>query len=57
MRQTNWHVITGAPCSGKTAAISEIERRGIRVVHEVARSYIDQQLNKGLQLAQIKTDI
>jgi len=26
MRQTNWHIITGAPCSGKTTVINEIER-------------------------------
>lgn len=56
MRQTNWCIITGAPCSGKTAVINEIERRGIRVIHEVARAYIDRQLKKGLQLSQIKTD-
>ncbi|NNL75709.1 MAG: ATP-binding protein [Desulfobacterales bacterium] len=57
MRQTKWCVITGAPCSGKTAVINEIEQRGIRVIHEVARSYIDQQLNKGLRLDQIKSDV
>ena len=56
-RQTNWFVITGAPCSGKTSVISEIESRGIRVINEVARSYIDQQLSQGLRLAQIKADI
>jgi len=49
MRQTNWHIITGAPCSGKTTVINEIERRGIRVIHEVARAYIDRQLGKGLR--------
>ena len=31
---TNWHVITGAPCSGKTTVIRELERRGYSVVHE-----------------------
>ncbi|MBW2239191.1 MAG: AAA family ATPase [Deltaproteobacteria bacterium] len=34
MQQTNWHVITGAPCSGKTSVICELERRGHPVVHE-----------------------
>ena len=57
MRQTQWHVITGAPCSGKTSVIKEIEQRGARVVHEVARSYIDEQLDKGLRLDQIKADV
>ena len=26
MQSTNWHIITGAPCSGKTSVIKEIER-------------------------------
>jgi predicted ATPase len=57
VRQTNWCVITGAPCSGKTAVIKEIEGRGIRVIHEVARAYIDRQLKAGLKLECIKADI
>ena len=57
MKQTNWHVITGAPCAGKTAVIRELERRGYAVVHEVARTYIDAQINKGRDLRQIKADL
>ena len=57
MRYTNWHVITGAPCSGKTSVINALEQRGYRVVHEVSRAYIDSELQKGKQLAQIKSDI
>jgi len=56
MRRTNWYVITGAPCSGKTAVINELEKRGYRVVHETARAYIDQQLAAGRRLDQIKAD-
>jgi predicted ATPase len=56
MRRTNWCVITGAPCSGKTSVIKELEGRGYRVVHESARAYIDQQLAAGRQLDQIKAD-
>jgi predicted ATPase len=56
VRQTNWCVITGAPCSGKTAVIDELERRGFHVIHEVARAYIDEQLADGWQLHQIKAD-
>lgn len=41
MIQTRWHVITGAPCSGKTAVIQELEVRGYRVVHETARSFLE----------------
>lgn len=57
MQQTKWQVITGAPCSGKTAVIRELERLGCLVVHEVARGYIDQKLNSGETLAEIKADI
>jgi len=57
MRRTNWYVITGAPCSGKTAVISGLEQKGYQVVHEVARAYIDEQLQKGRSISQIKADI
>jgi predicted ATPase len=57
MQQTNWHVITGAPCSGKTAVIRELERLGYPVVHEVARSYIDDRLHDGETIELIKADI
>lgn len=57
MRKTNWYVITGAPCSGKTAVIFELEQRGCRVVHETARAYIDEELQKGKSTDRIKADI
>lgn len=57
MQTSNWYVITGAPCSGKTSVIREIERRGYQVIHEVARAYIDRQLSRGWQIDQIKADI
>ncbi len=57
MRATNWYVITGAPCSGKTAVIHELERRGYAVIHEVARAYIDAEIAKGKNLRQIKADL
>ncbi len=57
MKPTNWHVITGAPCSGKTAVICELERRGYVVVHEVARAHIDAEMRKGRSLKQIKADL
>jgi predicted ATPase len=56
MCRTNWCVITGAPCSGKTSVVEELERRGYKVVHEAARAYIDQQLAAGHRLDQIKAD-
>lgn len=57
MRPTNWYVITGAPCSGKTVVISGLEQRGYQVVQEVARAYIDAELEKGKSITQIKADI
>lgn len=57
MRPTNWYVITGAPCSGKTAVISGLEQIGYQVVHEVARAFIDAELQKGRHIARIKADI
>ena len=52
----NWHVITGAPCSGKTAVIQKLAASGYRIVPEVARTYIDAQLAKGKSLSTIKAD-
>jgi len=57
MKQTNWHVITGAPCSGKTTVIRELEQLGYPVVHEVARAYIDERLKTGETIDRIKADI
>ncbi|MFO7667820.1 MAG: ATP-binding protein [Desulfobacterales bacterium] len=57
MRITNWYVITGAPCSGKTSVISRIEQLGYRVVHETARAYINDELNKGKTLDEIREDM
>ena len=56
MRAANWYVITGAPSSGKTSVICELERLGYRVVHEVARAFIDEELKKGKTIKQIKAD-
>jgi predicted ATPase len=57
MQQTKWQVITGAPCSGKTEVINELERLGCLVVHEVARAYIDEGLENAETIAGIKADI
>ena len=55
-QMTNWYVITGAPCSGKTAVIKKLEKMGYAVVHEVARAYIDAELARDKTLEQIKAD-
>lgn len=55
-RAANWYVITGAPCSGKSAVIHALAKCGFSVIHEVARAFIDRQLAGGRSLAQIKAD-
>jgi predicted ATPase len=57
MRHTNWQVITGAPCSGKTAVILGLEQMGYRVVHEAARAFIDEQVQNGRSIPEIKSDV
>lgn len=57
MRITNWYVITGAPCSGKTSVISRLEQLGYKVIHETARAYINEELDKGRTLDEIKADM
>ncbi len=54
--ETNWCVITGAPCAGKTTLIQALARRGFPVAGEVAREYIDARLAAGSTLRQIRAD-
>ena len=54
--ETNWCVVTGAPCAGKTTLIQQLARHGYTVAGEVAREYIDAQLAAGATLEQIKAD-
>lgn len=56
MKQTNWFVFTGAPCSGKTTVLRELQRRDYRVVDEVARALIEEGLKNRRSLKQIKAN-
>ena len=51
--QTNWHVITGWACSGKTTLIKQLEEMGYQTVAETARIYIEQQIAKGRTFSDI----
>jgi len=51
--KTNWHVITGAACTGKTTLINRLAEGGYRTVDEGARQYFEQGLAKGLTLDEI----
>jgi predicted ATPase len=42
--QTNWHVITGAPCSGKSTLIDQLAARGFQTAPEAARQYFEQEM-------------
>ena len=54
--QTNWHVITGAPCSGKTTLIGQLAGGGYRTVPESARLYIEQEMAGGQTIHPILED-
>jgi predicted ATPase len=56
MTATHWYVITGAPSSGKTTLLAELEKTGYHVVHEVARTIIESELARGRTLQQIRAD-
>jgi predicted ATPase len=45
--QTNWRVITGAPCSGKTTLIDQLADAGFRTVPEIGRMYVEREMAKG----------
>lgn len=52
----NWYVITGASCAGKTTLIRELEKKGYDVVHEIARTYIDERIARGETIENIRRD-
>jgi len=56
MSETHWYVITGAPSSGKTTLLKELEELGYRVIHEVARAFIEMELEQGQTLGKIRAD-
>jgi len=55
--QTSWHVIAGAPSSGKTTLISQLASAGFRVAPEGARLYMEAELAKGRTVEDIRSDI
>lgn len=51
--QTQWHVLTGAACTGKTTMINQLAAQGFQTVPETARQYIDRELAKGRTFAEM----
>jgi predicted ATPase len=54
--QTNWHVITGAPCSGKSTLIDQLADKGFQTFPEVARQYFAREFAKGRTIDEIRED-
>lgn len=54
MIKTNWYVITGAPCSGKTTLINHLAEQGYTIASEVARDYIEGLLSHNDTLETLK---
>lgn len=54
MIDTNWHVITGGPSSGKTTTVDLLKARGYKTTIEHARHYIDTKRVAGKTTAQIR---
>ena len=54
--QTNWHVITGAPCCGKTTLINQLGVKGFQTVPETARQYIEREIAEGRTTHPIRAD-
>jgi len=52
--QTNWHVITGAPCCGKTTLIDLLADKGFQTVPETARLTIEREMAKGRTIHPIR---
>lgn len=54
--QTKWHVITGAPSSGKSTLIEQLANQGYQTVPESARLYIQRAMAKGQEIHPFHTD-
>ena len=55
--RTNWHVITGAPSSGKTTLINLMNEKGFKTSPERARQYIEMEVAKGHSLNEVQNDL
>ena len=51
--QTNWCVLTGAACSGKTTTVDLLADRGYQTVPEAARPMIEREIAKGQTLEEV----
>jgi len=54
--ETNWHVLTGAACTGKTTLIDLLAKKGYQILPESARIFFEQEMAKGRNLENIRKD-
>jgi predicted ATPase len=54
--QTNWNVLTGAACSGKTTLIDMLADKGFQIIPESARLYFNMEMAKGKTIEEIRSD-
>ena len=54
--RTNWHVITGAPSSGKTTLINLLKKKGYKTSQERAHQYIEREMAKGYTVDEVQVD-
>ncbi|RLG14171.1 MAG: hypothetical protein DRN66_02705 [Candidatus Nanohalarchaeota archaeon] len=55
-RKTNWYILTGGPCSGKTKTIEYLAFLGHKTIPEAARVFIDNEASKGIAVEQLRKD-
>jgi len=55
--QTKWQVITGAPCSGKSTLINQLEDNGFKTAPEAARVFYERELKTGRTMEEIRSDV
>lgn len=53
-KPTNWYVITGGPCSGKTTTVNMLTAKGYKTTIEHARHYLDTQHRNGRTIEEVK---
>ncbi|MFN2186579.1 MAG: AAA family ATPase [Anaerolineae bacterium] len=54
--QTNWHVITGGTCCGKTTLIDLLAEQGFQTVPETGRQVIEREVAKGRTVEEVFRD-
>jgi predicted ATPase len=54
--QTNWHVITGTVCSGKTTLIDQLADKGFQTVLETGRQYVEREVARVRTIDEVRED-